>query len=203
MFSVLFLSTSSLTTHTKLDQGRSIYTLLRERERGRLTASLQRRTNEKEMPIANHRVLFYTTHFIHICTQWQWSECVAHVSLFLLRLLHLVFFFDRLSVLNYNLIVKVYAEQFGMHSIQVSTRPIWQRLNAYMQRGQVNTCLYSVFFFFGFFFNFCYRFVHIFRDSEHSTSICKNTALHMSFLFLSNWKERKLLKLTHTQIVLI
>lgn len=64
------------------------------------------------MPIANHRVLFYTTHFIHIYTQWQWSECVAHVSLFLLRLLHLVFFFDRLSVLNYNLIVKVYAEQF-------------------------------------------------------------------------------------------
>lgn len=73
----------------------------------------------------------------------------------------------------------------------------------YMQRGQINTCLYSVFFLLWIFFllllPICWYFFVILNIRPRFA----NTALHMSFLLLSNWKERKLIKLTHTQIGLI
>lgn len=150
-FSLLLLSLAcGIITHTKLDRGRSIYTLLseRERERGRLTASLQRRTNEKEMPIANHRVLFYTTHFIRIqyihtmamvgvrCTCFTFPSSLASFGVLFWSFVRFELQLDCKSVCR---AVRNAFDPSEYAANMTTTQCI------YMQRGQINTCLYSVF----------------------------------------------------------
>lgn len=189
-FSLLLLSLAcrNTHTHTKLDRGRSIYTLLRER--GRLTASLQRRTNEKEMPIANHRVLFYTTHFIHIhtiamvgvrCTCFTFPSSLASFGVLFWSFVRFELQLDRKSVCR--------AVRNAFDSSEYATNmTTTQCINA--TRANKHLLIFGFFFFATDLF--------IFLVILNIRPRFANTALHVSFLLLSNRKERKLIELTHT-----